>query len=127
MSAHLHQRARFALPCEACAEKDETIRQLRAALIPPLRLPPDWGFQEKEAQFVLALFRAAPGVIPHSRMFEILWPEGDEPTQLSMDMLVFRARRKLRKNGIDFKTVRDIGRYMPKADADRLKAMLNAQ
>jgi DNA-binding response OmpR family regulator len=109
------------------AEAREEIRQLRETITPVVALPSFLSLHRKQQALVLTLYRAAPAIVPHSRLMEIVYPDGDEPSDGHVTRMIWLCRKSLRAHGMDIKTEYGIGRYMPSQSAAILRGLISQQ
>ena len=115
-------------PCRFCqnardaiAERDETIRQLRAREAP--RLPSirhTLKTTPKEQRLLELLMARSPHVVTYDSAMAVIWPQ--EPvTNNTVSTLVARLRRKLKRFRAEIATDAGCGYYLRAADAARIR------
>lgn len=98
-------RRELAAANERLAERDETIRQLRALLLPQADLPLEWELTHREAR----VFRAMLGVdmLTREAAMAALYSDrpDDAPDQKIVDVFICKLRKKTRPYGVAIDTV----------------------
>jgi DNA-binding response OmpR family regulator len=106
------------------AEQDETIRQLREAIVPQTVLPKRLGLTRQEHRLVMALVAAPEKVASQSFLMQALYQhDADAPFQKIVKVLVCKARKKLGRFGFEIETRWGIGYSISRQHAAALLAL----
>lgn len=111
---------------EQLGERDETIRQLKAAMIPERRLPSIISMQPMCELLTMFLFSKSPHVVSRENIFLAVYGGMSETDPKVLDVMLYKARKKLLPYGIKLESRRDSGCLMKADSALKLKALIAA-
>ncbi|WP_238121991.1 MULTISPECIES: helix-turn-helix domain-containing protein [unclassified Xanthobacter] len=100
------------------------VAYLRELLSPPLRTPPAWGLARQEEIVTLALI-LRPLISRDALIAAIYTTHGkDEPAEKTIDVLIWKTRRKLAAQGAHVGNQPGRGWFLADGDRARLRAEL---
>jgi len=107
------------------AEAHETIRQLKALIVPPLILPPHLGLKYQQNRLVVYLMERSPHICSKEQVYNALYLDRRcEPRDLkNVDVQVYLARKALREIGAEILTHFGLGYSMPAESAAKLREL----
>lgn len=111
---------------EQLGERDEVIRQLKVAMIPERRLPSIISMQPMCELLTMFLFSKSPHVVSRENIFLAVYGGMSETDPKVLDVMLYKARKKLRPHGIGIESRVRSGCRMPADSADKLKALIAA-
>lgn len=109
--------------CDRCEELEETVRQLRAALYgkPDVTCGQWLGLSALESRLVAALVAQAGRVVSQESIFDAMYAGRPAGREIKIvQVILCKARVKLRPHKIEIETWRDRGYSISKAMAARL-------
>lgn len=106
----------------------ETIRQLRAQLVPTLSFPPSWCLTPKESALLAFLVARSPRPTSHEQILDAIYQGYDEAPQPKLvDVYIFRLRGKLAPVGVEIRTHRGFGFFIAAEQAKVIRQVCGAE
>lgn len=119
-----HLRAEIGCLNEIIAQRDRTIRDLRAALVPQLSMPRSFNLTAGQAKVALCLMANAPRLMKKEAINHAIHDGECKISAHQIDVYVCHIRRKLHAYAITIETVLGSGYRMTAESAARLAQLI---